>query len=95
MMKFHAYNRLCLTLISVLLLGLALGSSSQADTPSPKNPSPRLLSPVTGRPSGTSASPPIVRFEPPTDDDVDDSRGGASRPTEVKCAQDETYPAPL
>ncbi|MEM8810419.1 MAG: DUF928 domain-containing protein [Cyanobacteria bacterium P01_G01_bin.38] len=95
MMKFQVCNRLCLTLISTLLLGLSLSSASQADTPSSKTPSPRPLSPVTGRPSGTSASTPIVRFEPPTDDDVDDSRGGASRPTEVKCAQDETYPAPL
>jgi Domain of Unknown Function (DUF928) len=31
---------------------------------------------------------PIVRFEPPDDQKVDDSRGGASRPTAVKCSQD-------
>ncbi|MEO1402344.1 MAG: DUF928 domain-containing protein [Cyanobacteria bacterium J06635_1] len=95
MMKFHAYNCLRLTLINSLLLGLALGTASQADTPSPKIPSPSPLPPFTDGPSGTSAPTPIVRFEPPNDQDVDDSRGGASRPTEVKCAQDEPYPAPL
>lgn len=31
---------------------------------------------------------PVVSFEPPDDQKVDDSRGGASRPTAVKCSQD-------
>ena len=33
----------------------------------------------------------VVHFEPPTSESVDDSRGGASRPTDIKCIQDEAY----
>ncbi len=43
-----------------------------------------------GQPSSTSISP-IVKFEPLDDQQLDDSRGGASRPTEVKCSRDEAY----
>lgn len=39
-------------------------------------------------------SPHFVLFEPPTDDTLSESRGGASR-TDVKCAEDDTYPFPL
>lgn len=42
-----------------------------------------------------TANPHFLLFEPPTDDTVTHSRGGASRPTEVKCAEDDTYPVPL
>ncbi|NEQ53961.1 MAG: DUF928 domain-containing protein [Leptolyngbya sp. SIO3F4] len=36
-----------------------------------------------------------VLFEPPTDEKVDDSRGGASRPAEVKCIHDDAYTFPM
>lgn len=42
------------------------------------------------QPSSTSISP-IVRFEPVDDRPLDDSRGGASRPTDIKCSRDESY----
>ncbi|MFE4105911.1 DUF928 domain-containing protein [Almyronema epifaneia] len=43
-----------------------------------------------------STSPaPVVRFVPPNTDPADDSRGGASRPAEVKCSQDQAYTVPL
>jgi hypothetical protein len=38
---------------------------------------------------------PIVQFHPPTDRRIGDSRGGASRSTEVKCSSDETYRPPM
>lgn len=37
----------------------------------------------------------LVLFEPPTDQRVDSSRGGASRPTDVKCIHDQAYKIPL
>lgn len=40
-------------------------------------------------------NPHFVLFEPPTDRTLNDSRGGASRPGEVKCLEDEAYPFPL
>lgn len=36
-----------------------------------------------------------VTFEPPTDDRLDDSAGGATRPAAMKCRQDETSEMPL
>ena len=46
---------------------------------------------LTGRAQSTPDIIPVVHFEPPTDESVDDSRGGASRPTDIKCIQDEAY----
>ncbi|MDJ0708256.1 MAG: DUF928 domain-containing protein [Leptolyngbyaceae cyanobacterium MO_188.B28] len=46
---------------------------------------------LTGRAQSTPDIMPVVHFEPPTDESVDDSRGGASRPTDIKCIQDEAY----
>ncbi len=40
-------------------------------------------------------STPIVRFQPPDDDNVDDSRGGASRPIQNKCLEDSSYPVSM
>ncbi|MEM9089224.1 MAG: DUF928 domain-containing protein [Cyanobacteria bacterium P01_F01_bin.53] len=53
-----------------------------------------LLSPLSFGVLEANANPGIV-FQPPTDEQINDSRGGASRPTEVKCAEDEPYPYPL
>ena len=38
---------------------------------------------------------PIVNFEPATDEELKDSKGGASRPTDIKCSQDQTYSPPM
>ncbi|MEL6813710.1 MAG: DUF928 domain-containing protein [Cyanobacteria bacterium J06598_3] len=43
----------------------------------------------------TAANPSFVLFEPPNGDTVNNSRGGASRPAEVKCAEDDAYGFPL
>jgi Domain of Unknown Function (DUF928) len=40
-------------------------------------------------------SGPIVQFQPPDDDNVDDSRGGASRPIQSKCLEDSSYPVSM
>lgn len=55
-----------------------------------------LLTPVQAQTQASAAQfadtsiMPIVSFEPPDDQKtVDDSRGGASRPTAVKCSQDQ------
>lgn len=53
-----------------------------------------LLSPLSFGVLEANANPGIV-FQPPTDEKIHDSRGGASRPAEVKCAEDEPYPYPL
>ncbi|ESA37870.1 hypothetical protein N836_34720 [Leptolyngbya sp. Heron Island J] len=37
----------------------------------------------------------FVIFEPPSDERVDNSRGGASRPAEIKCIHDDGYAHPL
>jgi hypothetical protein len=52
-----------------------------------------LLTPVQAQtPVNVNSLIPIVSFEPPDDQKtVDDSRGGASRPTAVKCSQDEAF----
>lgn len=36
----------------------------------------------------------MVLFDPPTDERVDNSRGGASRPAETKCSHDDAYGVP-
>lgn len=50
-----------------------------------------LLAPVQAQtPINANSIVPIVSFEPPDDQQtLDDSRGGASRPTAVKCSQDQ------
>ncbi|MBT9316000.1 DUF928 domain-containing protein [Leptothoe spongobia] len=42
-----------------------------------------------------SASNAFVLFVPPTDETVDNSRGGASRPTALKCIHDDAYAFPM
>jgi Domain of Unknown Function (DUF928) len=37
----------------------------------------------------------VIQFEPPDDGSVDDSRGGASRPTQAKCSADSDYPVSM
>lgn len=37
----------------------------------------------------------MVLFEPPNDEKVNDSRGGASRPADTKCNHDDAYDVPL
>lgn len=59
-----------------------------------------VLNPVAGAVSAVDTAvnlraDTLVLFEPPTDDRVDDSRGGASRPAEVKCIRDRSYALPL
>ncbi|NEP12118.1 MAG: DUF928 domain-containing protein [Symploca sp. SIO2C1] len=45
--------------------------------------------------STSSNITPIVNFEPPNEQKIDKSRGGASRPTDIKCSRDETYSPPM
>lgn len=80
-MKFSLHKRLCLSLLGALSLGFWTGVGA----------TPSALSNI----SGVSASNLLVLFEPPTDEKVNNSRGGASRPTEVKCIQDDAYGIPL
>ena len=62
-------------------LGLLLNSDVQAGT--------------TSAATVTLRTNTLVLFDPPTDDRVDNSRGGASRPTDIKCIQDQSYAVPL
>ena len=81
------YNRFCLTLLGFLSLGLVLGSKVQAAT---------LIANLGAiNAADTLHSSVVVLFEPPTDEKVDNSRGGASRPADVKCIQDKAYSSPL
>lgn len=80
-MKFPSLKCLCVSLSGVLSLGLWTGAGA---TPS-----------VLRNNSGVSTANFLVLFEPPTDEKVNNSRGGASRPTEVKCIQDDAYGIPL
>lgn len=84
-MKFSL--RLCLILLGTLPLGLSLISKTQAKT----------ITSVFGSVSSsvTLLSSASVLFDPPTDETVDNSRGGASRPTELKCIHDEAYALPM
>ncbi len=45
--------------------------------------------------STSSEITPIVNFEPPDEQKIGRSRGGASRPTDIKCSRDETYSPPM
>ncbi len=80
-------HRLCLTLLGALSLGFLLSAEGYAQLAS--------SSPEPIRANVASVSNPFVLFEPPTDEEVEDSRGGASRPTAMKCMQDEAYSFPL
>ncbi|MEA5462541.1 DUF928 domain-containing protein [Leptothoe sp. PORK10 BA2] len=77
---------LCLTLLGALFFGSLSSSAVQADDSAPVLSSMHVVA---------SPSRGSVLFEPPTDDRVDNSRGGASRPTAVKCIQDDAYGIPL
>ncbi|MBE9068264.1 DUF928 domain-containing protein [Leptolyngbya cf. ectocarpi LEGE 11479] len=62
--------------------------------------SPRLYLPLLatlllGLGGATADAKLMVLFDPPTDERVDNSRGGASRPTETKCSHDDAYGVPL
>ena len=80
-------SRLYLTLLGALALGGILSFEVRAETTS--------FLPGRIQPSITSEPSPLVLFEPPTDEKVDNSRGGASRPTDVKCIHDEANVVPL
>ncbi|MEM8612318.1 MAG: DUF928 domain-containing protein [Cyanobacteria bacterium P01_H01_bin.105] len=83
--KSSLYSRFGLTLL--VSLGFALSSTVQAaTTQSSQNQSDTSV---------IAAVTPYVLFEPPNDDKVDNSRGGASRPVEQKCIQDESSALPL
>ncbi|MEM7062735.1 MAG: DUF928 domain-containing protein [Cyanobacteria bacterium P01_B01_bin.77] len=45
--------------------------------------------------SATADAQLMVLFEPPTDEKVDNSRGGASRPADTKCSHDDAYDVPM
>lgn len=78
--------RVCLSLLGAISLGLLSGPRGQA---TPWHISPDSVNgPITSHHL-------VVLFEPPTDEKVDNSRGGASRPTEVKCREDAPYVSPL
>lgn len=80
-MKIFPYKRLCLSLLGTLSIGFW---TSAGAAPSALSNAP-----------GVSTSNLLVLFEPPTDEKVDNSRGGASRPTDIKCMHDDTYGIPL
>ena len=84
-MKFSL--RVCLILLGTFSLGFSLISKTQAETTTSVD---RSISS-----SVTVASRSSVLFEPPTDETVDDSRGGASRPTDLKCIHDDAYASPM
>ncbi len=87
-MKYSLLNRLCLIWLEILTLGFVLAPVVQAETASSNQTD-------TNQTDTTAVSDSFVLFEPPSDERVDNSRGGASRPTEVKCLQDEAYLYPL
>ena len=82
------HRRLYLTLLGGLSLGIFTAAGVGA-TPLMRRPAAVRFS------AGVATANLLVLFEPPTDEKVTDSRGGASRPTDVKCIHDETYDAPL
>ena len=86
-MKSRIYSRLCLTVLGVVTFGGLLSAEVRAGTTS--------FVPVPVQSSITSESSPLVLFEPPTDEKVDNSRGGASRPTHLKCIHDQANVSPL
>ena len=45
--------------------------------------------------SNSAEITPIVNFDPVSDEELKDSRGGASRPTDIKCSGDKTYSPPM
>lgn len=85
-MKRSLNNCLWLTLLGILSFGSAINTAAQA------NPTPSPDSRSASRPATNT---PLIMFEPPTDEKVDNSRGGASRPTDVKCMHDESYGFPM
>lgn len=89
--KYPLLKRLCLIWLKILMLGFVLAPAGQAETTSAKR-SDTAQSDTT---AATSGSAPFILFEPPSDERVDNSRGGASRPTEEKCIHDEAYLYPL
>ena len=86
-MKSRIYSRLCLTVLGAVTFGGLLSAEVKAEKTS--------FVPTPVRSSITSEPSPLVLFEPPTDEKVDNSRGGASRPTHQKCIQDEANASPL
>ncbi|MEL6779651.1 MAG: DUF928 domain-containing protein [Cyanobacteria bacterium J06597_16] len=97
---------LSLTLMNVLSVGVASAETeatetqtaqtqtAQTQTARARTARARTAETRTTKIIETPAVPRIV-FEPPNDQQINRSRGGASRPTEVKCAEDDTYPHPL
>lgn len=81
-LKFKPPKRMPLSLTTLsLTIGVVSSLFIQAQAQSPLT----LRSQVV-----TSGITPVVNFEPPDDQTTaDDSRGGASRPTAVKCSQDQ------
>ncbi len=109
-MKCSLLNRLCLIWLEILTLGFVLTPVVQAETASTPPPETTQSDTAqsdmaqsdtaqsdTAQSDMAAASEDasFVLFEPPSDERVDNSRGGASRPTEVKCLHDETYGYPL
>ena len=92
---------LSLTLMNVLSVGVASAETEATETQTAQTQTARARTAQTQTAETratkiieTPAVPRIV-FEPPNDQQINRSRGGASRPTEVKCAEDDTYPHPL
>ena len=84
-MKYFAHTRLCLTLLGSLWLGLNTAARAEPESPVTTH----LKSAVISEPA------PLILFEPPNDDRVTTSRGGASRPVAEKCLNDAAYATPL
>jgi len=45
--------------------------------------------------SNSTEITPIVNFKPFGDEEPEDTRGGASRPTDIKCSRDQAYSPPM
>ena len=50
---------------------------------------------LTAAESSSTEFTPIVTFKPDSNEELDASKGGASRPTDIKCSNDETYNPPM
>ena len=83
-MNYSLSNRLCLAGLGTLILSTLGTPAMLAETVS-----------IARSERAAVADDSFVLFDPPSDERVDNSRGGASRPTEVKCIHDDAYSHPL
>lgn len=78
------FSQCTLLTLSLLSLSITVFSSLFTQVPAQSQTVPRDQTAYTN-------ITPIVKFQPPSGRRVGDSRGGATRPTAVKCSQDAAY----